>query len=168
MVHLTKFLIVASILAGPALAIPVELDDSDIEMILRRDPSFFSKIGRAIGGAVRKVAPVLQKVTSVAKKIAPIASFVPGPIGAAARVVSFLPREELEFYARQINDELAARDYQEALAARDDGDGLEARSLDDDDDDLYIRESDALEVREPAPLPAEEQHPREVLYDDLD
>jgi hypothetical protein len=162
MVHLTKVLIVASIIAGPAFAIPVELDSSDIEMILRRDPSFFSKIGRAIGGVVRKVAPVLQKVHNAAKKIAPIASMVPGPIGAAARIYSFLPREDLELYARQIQEELAARDYEEAL--------LTARSL-DDDDILYLRQfidADSLEAREPAPLPTEEQLPREVSYDDLD
>lgn len=135
MVHITKVLIAASIVAAPAFAIPIEVDDATIQELLRRDPSFFSKIGGAIKGAVNKVAPVLSKVNNIAKKVAPIASMVPGPIGAAARVYSFLPREELEFYARQINEELEARDY-EALMTR-------------DAEDLGIRADQSLESREP-------------------
>jgi len=167
MVHIAKVLIAASIVAAPAFAIPIEVDDATIQELLRRDPSFFSKIGGAIKGVVNKVAPVLSKVNNIAKKVAPIASMVPGPIGAAARVYSFLPREELEFYSRQINEELEARDYEEALMtrglqltdtlqARDDGDELAARALEEDElyerqfvdaEDLGTREN--LESREP-------------------
>jgi hypothetical protein len=170
MVHLTKFLIVASIVAGPAFAIPIEVDSSDIEMLLRRDPSLFSKIGGAVKRVAHKVAPVLRKVNNIAKKVAPIARMVPGPVGAAARAYSLFSREELEFYARQINEELATRDYEEARRARAlDGDDVLYTRQFIEAEDLGIRAIlDTLEAREPEPSHTEEQHPREVANDELD
>jgi hypothetical protein len=160
MVHLTKSLIIASILIAPSFAAPLHFSQDEIDLIAR-DPSFFGKL-------VRKVTPIVNKVRSVVRKVAPVAAMIPGPIGAVGAVASAVARRELEdsLYTRAIQDELNARgydlqigvreveglesrDYSEALDARDNIYSLVARQFIDTMEMEARRElSDELEARQ--------------------
>jgi hypothetical protein len=156
MVHFTKFFVIATIVVTPALAVPLPLDDTGVDLVIR-DP-FFKKFFRRINpkkvwNGVKKVANVARKVIKTA---APFAAMVPGPIGVAGRVATFIPRElQEELFTRALQKELAARGYEVQFDARDYEDRLEARE--DGMVDLETRElfnvlardyADALEARD--------------------
>jgi hypothetical protein len=154
MVHFAKFFVIATIVVT-ALAVPLPLDNTDVDLVIR-DPNFFKKFVRRINP--KKIWRGVKKVANVARKViktaAPFAAVIPGPIGVAGRVASFIPRElQEELFTRALQKELTARGYEAQFDARDYEDPLKAR----EDVDLETRElfnvlardyADALEARD--------------------
>jgi len=184
MVHLTKAFVITTIAIAPIFAVPIQLGQ-DNELLLARDPNFFSDIGRSVGkafngvkSAVRKAAPVLNNIRGVIKKAAPFAAMVPGPVGVIGLAASAVARRDLEeaLYGRAVEDELNARGYDiqldlrevEGLEARDHSEALEAR---DNIYKLFAREFvDAIEMEARSELSddLEIRQLAELAFDELD
>jgi hypothetical protein len=155
MVQLTKAFIIATILAAPAFAAPLQFGQDEAELMAREPFGFLRK-------ALRKFN--VGKIVRGIGKVAKVASFIPGPIGIAAGVASRIIRRDLqdELYTRAVQDELDARGYDIQLELRE-VEGLEARDISDalrSRDNIY-----ALSAR--AFIDSIELEARSGLSDDL-
>jgi hypothetical protein len=162
MVHLTKAFVITTIAIAPVFAVPIQLGQDDLQLLMARDPNFFKSMGRSFGKAfngvksvIKKAAPVINNIRGVVKKVAPLAAMIPGPVGAIGMVASAVARRDLEeaLYGRAVQDELDARGYDVQLDLRE-VEGLEARDLSEaleDRDNIYTLTArefvDAIEMK---------------------
>jgi hypothetical protein len=137
MVHFTKLFIIAAIVISPALAVPLPLEDDAALVIREPFGKWFRRLNpKKIWNGVKKGVNAARKIV---KTVAPFAALVPGPIGVAGRVATFIPRELGEkLFVRALEEELAARGFDVQFESRAYDDALEAR--DDRIVDLEARE----------------------------